>query len=87
MEKSKNCFGRYVVVPFIVLLLAGRCCRPGAAPESKGAHVLGLRADEEGGKLRRPPAVAQVDEPGAQHGAVLQHHVGAGGRATTSSWH
>lgn len=53
--------------------------RPGAAPEGQGANVPGLRADEEGRQLRGPAAVAQVDEPGAQHGAVLQHHVGAGG--------
>lgn len=52
--------------------------RPGAAPEGKGAHVLGLRADEEGRQLCGSAALAQVDEPRAQHGAVLQRHVGAG---------
>lgn len=75
--KAIFCCGIYIHL--IRSGVVGRCCRQGAAPESKGAHVPGFRADEEDRKLRGPPPLAQVDELGAQHGAVLQHHVSAGG--------
>lgn len=64
--------------PFLVLADLAAIPATGAAPEGKGAHVLGLRAYEEDRQLCGSAALAQVDEPRAQHGAVLQRHVGAG---------